>query len=777
MHALQWVFRPSSLLRSLALLAGLLLPTLETAAQPQVWLNTADSLYEASHYTASIARLDSFIATYPYRRYDLGEAYWKRSLNHLALGQMRQAETDNQKSADLRKAISPEDLGKNEWLWAKIRLAENKPLEALQRTRRADAFPYLDAPTMPASIAMTRARALLAMGDLESALAATSAAREIVEIIEGPEAPLLGAIFQLEGQVLMRQGTWAAAAEAFEAALALSDQPEVRLALGTAQMQQGALDEAVRNLKKVQEKGMPEAALSASLKLAELELRARDFSGALAMLETASQFSLPVMQAKGGERSPASPAGLAQPEASLERLRARAWLLQPANEGRLKAWTAAQRGAAALRKAVEEAFGRPDAMQALQPEWAIFDHGLEAFYALQEDPAYEKDITAKAFEWVQQAERTRFEARWQGQRSLPAPLTLDTLQAQLPPSTTRLIFYEGESTLFGLALTAENARFIKLEKGALLNSGHNLLLALRQKDSRSFIVHSRATYQALIKPFEPLLKKQRRLEIYLPDGLVFLPVEALLIKQPRLRRRVRFHRYDYLATAHNLVFLPQPAALPATSGPKAYTHWAGISPDFSSGSAATRLAAEAALEAKMYQYGISTPEGQITPLPNPPSSVLKAAEALPDAIRKKLFSTPMPATAWDTLLQIGPESALMLYLNLPFFYNERLPFQSGWVCGGESGRPWILLAETNQRLAESGLFILPTVPPKYLPLARQATGGPVYFPPSAPENLRNWYQAVGQYPLEAGTRKAVKSLLKDKATAAPWYWAGAKLYP
>lgn len=781
MHARQWIFSCCLTFQSphifTALLLGLLLGPLTATAQPQALLNSADSLYESGHYAASVARLDTFIAAYPSRRYDLGEAYWKRSLNYLALGRINQAKADNKESAKLRKGISPADLGKNEWLWAQIHLAEDKPLQALQRTRRADAYPYLDNPTMPASIAMARARALLAMDAPESALSAASAAQEIVEIIEGPDAPLLADIFQLRGQVLSQQKQWGAAAEAFKAALARSDRPELRLWLGNAQWRQGAVDEAERNLREAQEKGLPKTALLASLKLAELELGARDFSGALAHLETAGRKGQPAVQARGGEAKPAENVMPPQSLSSLERLRARAWLLQPAIEGRLKAWAAAQRGAAALSEAVNQAYGQPSTMQALQPEWALFEHGLEALFALQEDPAYEKDVTAQAFEWVQQAERTRFQARWQGQRQPLAGIAMDSLQALLPPSTTRLVFYEGASAVFGLALNAENAQLAKLDKQALLSSGDNLVLALRERDSRGFIVHSQATYQALIGPFEALLKKQRQLELYLPDGLAFLPVDALLTEAPRLRRRIRFHRYGYLGAEFNLAFLSQPAARPASPATGGFIRWIGVSPDFSTGSAATQLAPEAALKAKMYQYGISTPEGQILPLATSPSAVLEAAGALPDKVSKQLFATPMPAAAWDTLLQADTEAAAMLYLNLPFFFNKRLPFQSGWVGGGDSGSPWIYLSEINKKRSKNALYILPTAPAEYYSLARQATGAPAYFPPPTTNSMGNWYGIVGKYPLETGMQRVIKTLLKDKTTAAPWHWAGAKLYP
>jgi len=324
-----------------------LLCTLALQAQPQKLLEQADSLSRLNQYEAANEKLIAFIKAYPQRKYDLGEAYCESARNCLYLKKLHQAITYNEASVAIRTGIAPDALGWNEKLLARIKLAQGAYEAALDHATKAAAYPYFDDPLMPAEIALLQSEIHQQMGAYGKALEAAEAAREIVHIIEGPEAPVLADIHLQRGKLLALQEQWPAAAAASRSAIALRDHPEANLLLGQAML---AMGNTSRDTKKhlifAQKRGLQPVKMEASLALARLELANENFNGVMAQLDSAEPLINEQLKSKGHE-SPLRTtvnAHLGTVAAQADYLRSCAWLLESSEEAPRKAFQAARNG-------------------------------------------------------------------------------------------------------------------------------------------------------------------------------------------------------------------------------------------------------------------------------------------------------------------------------------------------------------------------------------------------------------------------------------------------
>lgn len=130
------------LIASSAVMYGQVAPLMEIAEQ----------LSKQEKYAASNDSLSALIDRYAERLYDVGEAYYLRSYNHLQLGNMDAAKSDNQVSTKIHQRLNPEELGKNVKRTGEIAFAEGNYDEAIVALKEATSYPYLDEPEIPVHI-------------------------------------------------------------------------------------------------------------------------------------------------------------------------------------------------------------------------------------------------------------------------------------------------------------------------------------------------------------------------------------------------------------------------------------------------------------------------------------------------------------------------------------------------------------------------------------------------------------------------------------------------
>jgi tetratricopeptide (TPR) repeat protein len=123
-------------------------------SQAAYLIEVAGQLSRQGKYTASNDSLSVLIDRYGKRLYDVGEAYYLRSYNHLQLGKLDDAKSDNEASTKIHQRLNPEELGKNAKRAGEIALAEEKYDEAIAALKEAAAYPYFDEPEIPVYIEM-----------------------------------------------------------------------------------------------------------------------------------------------------------------------------------------------------------------------------------------------------------------------------------------------------------------------------------------------------------------------------------------------------------------------------------------------------------------------------------------------------------------------------------------------------------------------------------------------------------------------------------------------
>lgn len=167
-------------------------------------MRIAEQLSTEGQYVASNDSLDLLIKRYGDRKYDVGEAYYLRSYNHLQLGNIEAAKADNEASMMIREVLIPEELGKNLKRSGRIAIAEEEYEVAIKLLEEAESYPYMDEPEIPAQIEVLLGEVNAKQSNWEKARTHYSSALDILEIIN--DEPNL-----MQADILLRTAkTWVA---------------------------------------------------------------------------------------------------------------------------------------------------------------------------------------------------------------------------------------------------------------------------------------------------------------------------------------------------------------------------------------------------------------------------------------------------------------------------------------------------------------------------------------------------------------------------------------
>lgn len=492
-----------------------LLCTLLLQAQPQKLLEQADSLTRLNQYDAANEKLIAFIKAYPQRKYDLGEAYCESARNCLYLKKLQQAITYNEASVAIRTNIAPDALGWNEKLLARIKLAQGAYEAALDHATEAAAYPYFDDPLVPAEIALLQSEIHQQMGAYGKALEAAEAAKEIVHIIEGPEAPLLADIHLQRGNLLAIQEQWPAAAAASRSAIELRDHPEANLLLGQAMLAMGNTSpDTKKHLIVAQKRGLQSVKMEASLALARLELTNENFNGVIAQLDSAEPLINDQLNSKGHKSHlhttvNGSP-GKAAAQAAY--LRSCAWLLESSEEAPRKSFQAARNGLQLL----------DDTDPQLRAQ--LFEEGFLALVRLQNNGSKEDTLYADLWNWTQYyLQQSLMEETTQCKT-----FTLDyqEFKALLPRKTAAAFFLPGVAFDFALYTFEDTLQLLQLEP----IDADPVIKELRAATSEAMPA---SAFSVLFSPLESYPGKLEKLLLLMPSSwaaarVLNLPVSSFV---------------------------------------------------------------------------------------------------------------------------------------------------------------------------------------------------------------------------------------------------------
>ncbi len=178
--------------------------------------------------------------------------------------------------------------------------------------------------------------------------------------------------------------------------------------------------------------------------------------------------------------------------------------------------------------------------------------------------------------------------RYHQLRYQSAVTSLQQLQASLPPKTTWIEYFEGDTTLFVITVSATAAQVLRMPKdrqlatwvsdfrmgilgyGAVADRVGNRYDAYSQQ----YCTAAYALYQQLLAPFQNLLHKHI---IIVPDGVLhYLPFDALLTAPPS--RPTDFGHHAYLIRSHVVsyqntasIYLQSQKAMQPNKQPKVLT--------------------------------------------------------------------------------------------------------------------------------------------------------------------------------------------------------------
>lgn len=188
-----------------------LLGTSNLFGQSASLMRIAEQLSTKEQYVASNDSLDLLIKRYGDRKYDVGEAYYLRSYNHLQLGNIEAAKADNETSMMIREELIPEELGKNLKRSGRIAIAEGRYEEAIKLLEEAESYPYMDEPEIPAQIEMLLGDVNAMQSNWEKARTHYSSALEVLEIINDEPNLMQADILLRTAKTWMAQEDWSQA--------------------------------------------------------------------------------------------------------------------------------------------------------------------------------------------------------------------------------------------------------------------------------------------------------------------------------------------------------------------------------------------------------------------------------------------------------------------------------------------------------------------------------------------------------------------------------------
>ena len=373
-------------------------------AQPNQLFSEAEKLSAAGQYSASNALLDKFVATYPTRMYDKGEAFFLKSYNHLLLGNLEAALADNAASLELRRQFMPEDAAKNYMRFGAIYQMQGQYEQALDYLFQSEEFPLIDDPH---TAALIKGYIGNVYADLKQYVQARKYYRQSLDILlieEGEESLDVASNYYHIGRTFLMEEKPGMAREWFEKALATEPLPpgaaiqQGRLynAMGQVEMEVGELDKAegyyqkaVQVFKAPLSNNRKELARSL-INLAELKLKQKDHNGARTVIQDALRQLCPGFDGGRFEDNPNADALVISRTLLARALEVKSALLWQAFEGTGKqesleqALSATLRGIAAIEEEAAFLGGETSRLLLLEEHAGIYEMGITAAYQLHQ---------------------------------------------------------------------------------------------------------------------------------------------------------------------------------------------------------------------------------------------------------------------------------------------------------------------------------------------------------------------------------------------------------
>lgn len=365
-------------------------------------LEQAEVLSAAGRYDASNKVLDEFLAAYPNRMYDRGEALFLKSYNHLQLGDLDAALADNTASLEVRRQVIPEAAAGNYMRYGAIYLLQGQYERALDHLFNSEEFPLIDDPQMAALIKGYIGSAFTEVRQYDKARKYYRQSLDILRIEEGEESPDVSTNYYHIGRTYLLEGRPGEAGEWLEKALKLEKELEggaVRKgqlynALGQMAEAEGKLEEAEENYRRAIQvyRGLlannrPELARSLS-NLAELKFRMEDLDAAGDNIQEALQQLCPGFTGKNFDDIPARDALVLNRPLLARALAIKTALLlerfdkQQRQESLEAALAAGLRAAAVLEEEVAVLGGETSRLSLLEEYTGIYETAITAAYEL-----------------------------------------------------------------------------------------------------------------------------------------------------------------------------------------------------------------------------------------------------------------------------------------------------------------------------------------------------------------------------------------------------------
>ncbi|NBC05933.1 MAG: hypothetical protein GVY26_01930 [Bacteroidetes bacterium] len=736
-----------------------LLSTVFLGAQPQALLNQAAELSEKGQYRQANQLLDTFIANYPTREYDLGDAYYQKSENYYALGELNEAIAANEASLQIRLPFGAEELGKNYLLAGRITLGMLRLPDALASLQLADQFPFIDDPRLPAEVQRLLGKVYATAGKPRQALPYYDKALDNLAVMAGEDDPayhslllekarlwqpiapdsakaLLSALvkksptaahYQAMGDYYRQQQSWAAATGQYQQAYtrAASDahlrKAELLLRLGQVALQQGqpATDYARQCMERLCPGFKAEAA-------ADLPASGQDLRDTLLLIQA--------LQLKAEQHLRTD---------------------DPQPQDLKHATAAAELGIQLFeQEASRYREFRLRKRQAL-PLLSVFDPLLYALRAQGED----EQVLAYADRMVQ----WHWYLNGLLERVSAAPV--ERVREGLQPDQALLSYHSSDRYMIGIAVSAEDiaTAVIPLTDAtgfSLTDAIPQFRTAISEEDGDAFSTLGYSLYERLLVPLADVVADKAHLQIYRNGALESLPFEALLTKAPKKRRRHKYHRMDFLGEETAITYSSRPLQA-VKSGPLRWPKTLAVVPSFEGASG--QLDPAERLMARLWTTDATIEEGQIKA--DPP--------AITFAIGQKNLKE---AAATERRLDEALLQSTCLVLSAP--YAERLdsPVASAFLLaqdtvGYEDGL-W-RISDWGGQLRDKGLVLIGTPIPEVVRTAALIEVSALLFAEAGQQNLlAALAEGYAGFSLAEATLSLRRAKAKKRRTAAPRHWTG-----
>jgi len=735
-----------------------LLSTVFLGAQPQAVLNQAAELSEKGQYRQANQLLDTFIANYPTREYDLGDAYYQKSQNYYALGELNEAIAANEASLQIRLPFGAEELGKNYLLAGRITLGMLRLPDALASLQLADQFPFIDDPMLPAEVQRLLGKVYATAGKPRQALPYYDKALENLAVMVGEDDPAYHSLL-LEKARLLQPIALDSAQDLLSALIAQSPTAAHYQAMGDYYRQQQSWAAATGQY----QQAYTRVASDAHLRKAELLLRLGQV--ALQQGQPATDYArqcmerlCPGFKAETAADLPASGQTLRDTLLMVAALRLKAeqhLYKDPRPQDVERAAAAARLGVELFeQEASRYREFRLRKRQAL-PLLSVFDPLLYALRAQGED----EQVLAYADRMVQW--------HWylSGLLERVSDAPVERVREGLQPDQALLSYHSSGRYMIGTAVSAEDiaTAVIPLTDAtgfSLTDAIPQFRTAISEEDGDAFSTLGYSLYELLLEPLADVVADKDHPQIYRNGVLEGLPFEALLTKAPKKRRRHKYHRMDFLGEETAITYSSRPLQA-IKSGPLRWTKTLAVVPSFEGASGQLDPAEQ--LMARLWTTDATIEEGQIKA--DPP--------AITFAIGQKNLKG---AAATEYRLDEALLQSTCLVLSAP--YAERLdsPVASAFLLaqdtvGYEDGL-W-RLSDWGAQLRDKGLVFIGAPIPEVVRTAELLETSALLFAEAGQQHLlAALAEGYAGLSLAEATLALRRAKAKKRKTAAPRYWKG-----